>query len=142
LADRVFVDTNVFAYADDADAPAKRKRAQAILSDLIPSGQAVISTQVLQEYFVTATRKLGLSAEQARERVEALSKIDVVVVRPELVLGAIDLHRLHGISFWGALVVKSASAAGCARVLTEDLNPGQTIDGVLVENPFQEQPGQ
>lgn len=138
LADRVFVDTNVFVYADDEDAGKKRERAREVLAKLIPSGRAVLSTQILQEFFVIATKKLAIPAEQARRRVEVLVQLDVVIVRPELVLGAIDLHRLHTISFWDALVLRCASAAGCTRLLSEDLNHGQTVDGVRIENPFLE----
>jgi len=136
LADRAFVDTNVLVYAADEDAGAKRDRARARVGQLVREGRAVVSTQVLQEFFVAATRKLGITADRAREYVEVLAQLDLVVVRPEHVLGAIDLHRLHTISFWDALIVRCASAAGCARVLSEDMNEGQVIDGVLIENPF------
>jgi predicted nucleic acid-binding protein len=136
MSDRVFIDTNLLVYADDAGAGQKRDRARTVLTPLVRSRKAVVSTQVLQEYFNTATRKLRLSAERARWRVEVLSRLDVVVIRPELILGAIDLHRLHGLSFWDALVVKAANVSGCGTLLTEDLNNGQTIDGVRIENPF------
>lgn len=136
MIDRVFVDTNVFVYADDDSAGDKRERAREILAELIPAGRAVVSTQVLQEYFVVATKKLKLPADRARQRIELLAKLDVIVVRPELVLGAIDLHRLHGFSFWDALVVRCASSAACARLLSEDLQHGQTVDGVRIESPF------
>lgn len=62
--------------------------------------------------------------------------MDVVIIKPDLVLAAIDLHRLRKLSFWDALVVRSAVAGGCGRLLTEDLLDGQVIDGVRVENPF------
>lgn len=136
MTDRVFVDTNVFVYADDRSARTKRPRARSVLSELIRTRRVVVSTQVMQEYFVAATRKLGLPPERARMRVERLNRLDVVLIRPDLVLGAIDLCRLHGLSFWDALVVRSASAAGCGRLLSEDLQDGQTIDGVRIENPF------
>jgi predicted nucleic acid-binding protein len=136
LADRVFVDTNVFVYADDDGSPKKRDLAEALLDELISSGRAVVSTQVLQEYFAVATRKLQLPAEVARRRVETLARLDVVLIRPELILGAIDVHRLHSLSFWDALVVRSASVAGCARLMSEDLQDGSVIDGVRIENPF------
>ncbi|MBK6847437.1 MAG: PIN domain-containing protein [Proteobacteria bacterium] len=136
MSQRTFIDTNVLIYADDAAAGLKRERARAVLRRLIGASQAVVSTQVLQEFFVIATKKLGVPADLARRKVERLAQLEVVLVRPELILGAIDLHRLHGISFWDALVLRSASAAGCTRVLTEDLNAGQVIDGVRVENPF------
>jgi predicted nucleic acid-binding protein len=136
MTDRVFVDTNIFVYADDRAARAKRVRARAVLSELVRTRRAVVSTQVMQEYFAAATKKLGLSPERARVRVERLNRLDVVIIRPELVLGAIDLCRLHALSFWDALIVRSASAAGCGRLLSEDMQDGQTIDGVTIENPF------
>ncbi len=136
MSDRVFVDTKVFVYADDRSARTKRVRARTVLSELIRAKRAVVSTQVMQEYFAAAIKKLGLSPERARIRVERLNRLDVVLIRPELILGAIDLCRLHALSFWDALVVRSASAAGCGRLLSEDMQDGQTIDGVRIENPF------
>jgi predicted nucleic acid-binding protein len=136
MSDRVFVDTNVFVYADDRSARTKRVRARTVLSELIRAKRAVVSTQVMQEYFAAAIKKLGLSPERARIRVERLNRLDVVIIRPELILGAIDLCRLHALSFWDALVVRSAGAAGCGRLLSEDLQDGRTIDGVRIENPF------
>ena len=136
MSDRVFVDTNVFVYAHDRAAKTKRVRARTVLSELIRTRRAVVSTQVMQEYFAAAIKKLGLSPERARLRVERLNRLDVVLIRPALILGAIDLCRLHELSFWDALVVRSASAAGCGRLLSEDMQDGQTIDGVRIENPF------
>ena len=136
MSDRVFVDTNIFVYADDRSARTKRVRARTVLSELIRTRRAVVSTQVMQEYFAAAVKKLGLSPERARSRVERLNRLDVVLIRPELILGAIDLCRLHALSFWDALVIRSASAAGCGRLLSEDMQDGQTIDGVRIENPF------
>lgn len=136
MSDRVFVDTNIFVYADDRAARTKRVRARRVLSELIRTRRAVVSTQVMQEYFAAATRKLGLSPDRARLRVEQLNRLDVVLIRPELILGAIDLCRLHPMSFWDALVIRSASAAGCVRLLSEDMQDGRTIDGVRIENPF------
>jgi predicted nucleic acid-binding protein len=136
LAERVFIDTNVFVYADDDRDRAKQTRARGLLAELLPAGRAVVSTQVLSEYFVVATKKLALAPELARKRVEVLARLDVVVVVPEVVLGAIDLHRLHKLSFWDALVLRCAAVAGCARLLSEDLNGSQVVDGVRVENPF------
>jgi predicted nucleic acid-binding protein len=111
-------------------------RARTVLSELIRAKRVVVSTQVMQEYFAAAIKKLGLSPERARIRVERLNRLDVVLIRPELILGAIDLCRLHSLSFWDALVVRSASVAGCGRLLSEDLQDGRTIDGVRIENPL------
>jgi len=136
MSERVFIDTNVFVYADDAGAKTKRVRAREMLSELIRDRRAVVSTQVMQEYYAAAIEKLRLPPNKARSRVERLSRLDTIVIRPTIILAAIDLHRLHSLSFWDALVVKSASIAGCARLLSEDLADGQVIDGVKIENPF------
>jgi predicted nucleic acid-binding protein len=136
LAERVFIDTNVLLYADDLDAGDKRETAQSLLHQAYVDGDGVLSTQVLQEFFVASTRKLGVPAEIARRKVELLSRLDIVTIQPSLILDAIDLHRLHSLSFWDALIVRAASAAGCQRLLTEDMQSGQVIAGVKIENPF------
>jgi predicted nucleic acid-binding protein len=136
MAERVFLDTNVIVYADDESAGPKCKRAGQLVVDLATSGQAVLSTQVIQEYFAVATRKLGLPADRARQRIEELAQLDVVQINAELILSAIDIHRLHKVSFWDALVIRSAAVGGCTRLLSEDLHTGRTFDGVRIENPF------
>ena len=136
MAERVFIDTNVLLCADDLDAGEKRPRAQEILREAYARGNGVLSTQVLQEFFVASTRKLGVPADIARRKVELLARLDVVTIQPGLILDAIDLHRLHLLSFWDALIVQAAAASGCRKLLTEDLQGGRTITGVEIENPF------
>jgi predicted nucleic acid-binding protein len=133
---RRFLDTNILLYADDLDAGPKRERAQNILRDAIRSGEGVVSTQVLQEFFVISTRKLGVDPAVARRKVELLGEIDLVEIDLGLILAAIDLHRLHAFSFWDALVVRAAVVAGCQTLWTEDLQHGQVIEGLRIENPF------
>ena len=133
---RVFFDTNILIYADDADAGAKRERAQQVIEAALNNGNGVLSTQVLQEYFVVATRKLGMSAEIAQQKVEILATMTVIVVDVEHVVEAIKLHRLYGFSFWDCLVLRCAKAAGCPRLLSEDMQHGRAIEGVTIENPF------
>lgn len=135
-ADRTFVDTNVFVYAVDRHNPRKRSRAQTLL--LSYGSSIVLSTQVLQEFYVTATRKLPvpLSSEDAEQRVEELSRLDVVSIDVPLVRVAISLSREHRLSFWDALVVAAAEARGCSRLLSEDLQDGRQFGRVRVENPF------
>lgn len=135
MAERRFFDTNILVYAHAADEPQKRKVARKLLSTHLGDQTAVISTQVLQEYFVAATR-IGLPAELAQQHVATYAQANVVQVTTELILSAIDMHRLHRLSFWDALIVRSARAGGCGVVVTEDLHHGQTFDGVRVENPF------
>ena len=136
MTERVFIDTNVFVYADDSKAGKKRATAQRVLEQIFEEGTAVVSTQVLQEYFAVATRKLGMKPEIARAKLELLARLEVVQVDVELILEAIDLHRLRSVSFWDALVVGAARSAKCARLVSEDLQDGQVISGVRIENPF------
>jgi predicted nucleic acid-binding protein len=135
VSERLFFDSNVLVYAHDERKPAKRKVARQLLALHMRGRNAVFSTQVLQEYFVTAKRK-GVSADTARRHLIAYSRLSVVQVTTDLILAAIDLHRLHQVSFWDALILRAARAGGCSVVLSEDLNDGQTFDGVRVENPF------
>jgi predicted nucleic acid-binding protein len=135
VAERCFFDTNILVYAQAADEAQKRKRARKLLSAHLEDQTAVFSTQVLQEYFVAVTR-LGLPAEIAQQHVATFAQANVVQVTTELILAAIDLHRLHRLSFWDALIVRSARAAGCGVVYSEDMKHGQNYEGVLIENPF------
>jgi predicted nucleic acid-binding protein len=136
MSARSFFDTNVLVYADDKAAPAKQRRAVALVAEHRRSGTGVVSLQVLQEYFVTVTRKLHLDAGTARRKVELLAEFDVAAPAVEDILAAIDLHRLHGLSFWDALVLRAAKQSGCTVLLSEDLQEAREVDGVRVVNPF------
>jgi predicted nucleic acid-binding protein len=133
---RSFFDTNVLIYADDKATPAKQRRAIDLVAEHRRSGTGVVSMPVLQEYFVTVTRKLHVDARVARRKVELLAEFDVAAPEIADILGAIDLHRLHGFSFWDALVLRSAKQAGCRVVLSEDMQEMREIDGVRIVNPF------
>jgi predicted nucleic acid-binding protein len=133
---RVFLDTNVLVYADDLDAGEKNVRARALIAEALTEASGVLSTQVLQEFFSITTRKLRVPADVARRKVELLANLEVVRIDVEMILSAVDLHRLHSLSFWDALIVQSAATAGCPRVISEDLQHGRTISGVKIENPF------
>jgi predicted nucleic acid-binding protein len=131
-----FLDSNVLIYTDDHDAPDK----QAVALALVEAGRAdrktFVSTQVLEEYFSAATKKLGVPADIARGKIELFGQLIVVLITFDDILGAIDLHRLHRMAFWDALLVQSARRAGCTTLLTEDLQDGRSFDGVVVRNPF------
>ena len=92
--------------------------------------------QVLQEYFVTVTRKLQVDARIARRKVELLAEFDVAAPDVADILAAIDLHRLHGFSFWDALILRSAMQTGCRVLLSEDLH-AREVDAVRIVNPFE-----
>ena len=133
---RTFLDTNILVYAEDLSEPGKQKRALELFEVHRLQRTGVISLQVLQEYFVNVTRKLGLDPAVARRKVELLATLNVVEPSVGDVLGAIDLHRLHGFSFWDALIIRSAKESGCSMLLTEDMQHGREIDGVRIVNPF------
>jgi predicted nucleic acid-binding protein len=133
---RTFFDTNILIYADDQATPAKRRRALKLVAEHRLSRTGVVSLQVLQEYFVTVTRKLGVDAAIARRKVELIAEFDVASPDVLDILAAIDLHRLHGISFWDALIVRSAKQSGCGVLLSEDMQNAREIDGVQIVNPF------
>ena len=105
---RSFFDTNVLIYADDKAAPGKQRRALALVAEHRRARTGVISLQVLQEYFVTVTRKLRVESSIARRKVELLAEFHVAAPDVADILAAIDLHRLHNFSFWDALVIRSA----------------------------------
>ena len=131
-----FVDTNVLVYADDARDPVKQARARELLRSIVQERSGKLSLQVLQEFFAAATRKLGLTAVDARRRIEVLSHMDVVTLDVDDLLAAIDLHRLHQLSIWDALIVRAAVVSGCRTLYTEDLQHGRRFEGVQVIDPF------
>jgi predicted nucleic acid-binding protein len=133
---RSFFDTNVLIYADDKAAPAKQRRAIELLAQHRRARTGVLSLQVLQEYFVTVTRKLRVDVVIARRKVELLAEFDVAAPEISDILAAIDLHRLHGFSFWDALVVRAAKQAGCGILYSEDMQGEREIEGVRIVNPF------
>lgn len=133
---RSFLDTNVLVYADSADAGAKQRRAIELITQHLRDGSGVISTQVLHEFVNAALRKLSLPPEIVRERVRLYARFQTVGSSAPMVLDALDLCALRGISFWDALIVQAARQSGCVQLLTEDLQDGAVIGGVRVVNPF------
>ncbi len=107
-----------------------------LLADARRSDCGVLSTQVLQEYFAATTRKLGTDSALARRKVELFAKFDVVQIETSTIMESIDLHRLHSLSFWDALIIRSAQKAHCVRLWTEDLEAGRRFGDVEVVNPF------
>jgi len=133
---RSFFDTNVLIYTDDRATPAKQRRALELVAEHRLAGTGVVSLQILQEYFVTVTRKLHVEAQVARRKVELLAEFDVAVLGLPDILAAIDLHRLHKLSFWDALVVRAAQQAGCTVLYSEDMQNARQVDGLRIVNPF------
>lgn len=136
MSAKYFLDSNILIYGDDLDAGKKNEKALKVIEESVASGNGVISTQVLQEYFVNATKKLGVLPEMAQRKVTLFSAMNVVRIAVEDIHAAIDLNRLHQLALWDAMIIRCAAVAGCDRVLTEDLQHGQVIAGVKIENPF------
>jgi len=136
MSARSFFDTNVLIYADDKAAPAKQRRALDLVAEHRLGGTGVVSLQVLQEYFVTVTRNLHVDPRIARRKVELLAEFDVAAPDVGDILAAIDLYRLHGFSFWDALVLRSAKQSGCRVLFSEDMQEAREVDGVHIMNPF------
>ena len=138
MNDRVFVDTNILVYAHDIDAGNKYEQAAALVSDLWESRNGVLSTQVLQEFYVTLTRKVSspLSRLEARKLLQKYSNWHVVLNDPSIISQASEIEESYSISFWDALIVSAAYSQNVPTILTEDLTHGQIIEGILIENPF------
>ncbi len=137
MNDKTFVDTNVLVYAHDADARVKHDVARSALRNLWADGTGVVSPQVLQEFYDTVTRKIAMPMvrKTARAVIGTYSVWCVDVTAAEL-SAAFRIEDAAKIGFWDALIVAAAAKAGARKLLSEDLNAGQTIAGVLIENPF------
>ena len=137
MSGREFLDTNVLIYAHDARSPNKRDRARELIRRLMRERRGVLSLQVLQEFFAAATRKLGMSSEDAGRRVVQYSRFDVVILGAADLVAAIDLHRLHHLSIGDALVVRAALNGACATLHTEDMQSGRVVESLTLRDPFQ-----
>jgi predicted nucleic acid-binding protein len=139
MSDRTFVDSNILIYAHDADAKSKHEIARSILAELWRQRMGVLSMQVLQEFYVNVTRKIAvpLSKDAARVVVNSYA-IWCVETTPAEISSAFRIEDESRIGFWDALIIASAVKCGASRILSEDLNAGQTIAGVRIENPFDE----
>ena len=138
----VFVDTNVLVYARDAGEPVKQPIARQWVDRLWQTGEGRLSTQVLNEYYATVTGKLdpGMSPGEAQADIRDLMSWNPVSVAATLLNRAWAVESRFGLQYWDALIVASAHQSGCQHLLTEDLQDGQELDGVLVVNPFRHQP--
>lgn len=135
---RTFFDSGVLVYLFDADAPGKQERIRKLLDQETAEGRTILSTQVLQEFYVTVTEKMAvpLDPETAGRALSDLARLPVVPVDPEMVRGAASLSRMESISFWDALAVEAALAGGADRLFTEELRDGRAFGKLRVTNPF------
>jgi predicted nucleic acid-binding protein len=133
-----FVDANILVYAFDASARTKQTSAGQLLERLWDAGTGCLSVQVLQEFFVTTTRKVAqpLPVDEAAERIREFATWRVFTPTANDILAAIALQKQAQLNFWDAMVVHAAAELGCDVLWTEDMNDGQLLRGVRILNPF------
>jgi predicted nucleic acid-binding protein len=133
---KIFIDTNLLIYSMDDHNPYKRDKCRNLLRSLTGESKGVISTQVMQEFYVAATRKLKADALIVKDILRAFERFEIVMITHEMIYNAIDCGILNRLSFWDSLIIVSAEIAKCEIIWTEDLNDNQTIRGVRVQNPL------
>lgn len=136
----IFVDTNVLLYALDAGDRKKQQAAQAWRTELWRSRRGRVSFQILQEFYVKATQKWPASRDDARAEVQDLLAWDPVTIDAKVMENGWRIQDRYRFSFWDALVVSAAKTASCEYLLTEDLQAGQEVDGIMIVNPFLSNP--
>lgn len=137
---RRFLDTNVLVYLFDGAAGAKQACARELLRQAVSEGFALISSQVLQEFFVAVTRKLAvpLAHDAAERAVRDLTRLPTVEITATMVQEAISAMRRYRFSFWDSLIVQAALQGGATILYSEDFQHGRTIETLVIENPFRE----
>jgi predicted nucleic acid-binding protein len=133
---KFFLDTNILLYTLDANDKSKQAKARKLIQTITEQNIPVISTQVLQEFYVASTTKLRVEPLLAKNIMRSFENMEIVQITPYLIREAADTSILNAISFWDSLIVVAAESAQCERLYTEDLNSGQIIRGVKIENPF------
>jgi predicted nucleic acid-binding protein len=138
MKDRVFLDTNILVYVYDRHDLRKQGAAQSLLIDGIENESAVLSVQVLGEFFNVVTRhiKQPMTSDEAKKAIESFSNLIIQEIDLAMVERAIETHKIYRIAYWDALIVSAAERAGCKRILSEDLNDGQRYHGIFISNPF------
>jgi predicted nucleic acid-binding protein len=138
MSDRIFVDTNILVYAHDLSAGDRHTKASAIIESLWEEETGVISTQVLQEFYVTLTRKITnpFQPAETREIIRNYLAWPVQINDPETTIRASEIEEKNTLSFWDAMIVAAALRLQAQKIITEDLNHGQIIEGISIENPF------
>jgi len=136
IKERSFIDTNILVYTDDASTPEKQAAAISLLETGWNSGNIIFSTQVMQEYFVAATKKLSVPVEIVQRRIELLATQNITSVEQADIIRAIEIHRLYQYSFWDSLIITIAVKASCKILYSEDMQNKRRIEGLQIINPF------
>lgn len=131
-----FLDTNILVYTLDEHNPGKKKKCRKLLKDFASRNEAVISTQILQEFYVVGTTKLGIDPLLAKSIIRAFENMEVVTINTVLIKEAIDTSVQYQLSFWDSLVIVAAESAKCEFLYTEDMNHGQVVRNLKIVNPM------
>jgi predicted nucleic acid-binding protein len=138
MTHKVFIDTNILVYSMDVHDGKKRNACRALLKKTAIDGNGVISTQVMQEFYVAATVKLKADPLKVKAILHSFENLEIISITPPLIKEAVDCQIINRISFWDSLIVIAAEYSKCAELWTEDLNEGQTIRGVKIVNPIKQ----
>ena len=133
---KVFIDTNVLVYTQNDLEKEKQQICRSVLNQIIKKNNLVISTQIIQEYYNVSTLKLGLDKHFVKSTINHFDFHETILLKPNLILQAIDIQIVNQLSFWDSLVISAAKSANCTTILTEDLNDGQSIEGIKIQSPF------
>lgn len=136
MKDKVFIDTNILIYLQSGMNPAKMKASRLLFEKASSDQLIVLSTQVLQEFYVAMTRKLNHDPITVKNLLILFDDFEIITIHKPIIFDAIDISVLHQLSFWDSLIISSASISHCKVIYTEDLNHGQLIRGVEIVNPF------
>jgi predicted nucleic acid-binding protein len=140
MRDKYFIDTNILVYANDNSEIEKNSISREIIINGIKNENAVISTQVLSEFYVTVTKKIKktLAPFQARKEIELLRSLELVELTINLILKAIDISEKYKLSYWDSLIIVAAINAKCSIIYSEDLSSGQKFESVKIINPYED----
>ena len=137
MSGKAFVDTNVLIYAHDVDAGSKHEVAKELLRELWSERAGALSLQVLQEFYTNVTREIASPLSKAGARVVVNNYANwCVETTLNEILTAFRIEDEAHIGFWDSLIIASALKSGATRLLSEDLNSGQAVAGIKIENPF------
>ena len=137
IVSKIFIDTNILVYTLDKNDKSKNERARCVLQKIIDKHYPVISTQVINEFYIVATKKLNADPIIVKNIVHNFKNMEIVHTDLQLIEEAIDISILTQLSFWDSLIIAAAEKANCELIFSEDLHAGQTYRGVLLLNPFE-----
>ena len=136
MKNKVFLDTNILIYLQSGLDDSKSNKSRQLFEKLSGQNLIVLSTQVLQEFYVAMTRKLHHDPLKVKNIISMLLDFEIVTIQPTMISDAIDISILHQLSLWDSLLIACADSSHCDILYSEDLSNVQKIKGVQVVNPF------